>query len=164
VGEKKYDATAVSMIALLRYGNGFPWHRLEILEASLGIPLPAGTQCDILMEAAAGLEFVLQELIRQGGARGGGTQRRYRDASTAIGAGCGYLRQADRSLHQRDREHLWRTSDRLVFHGVQTRGRKLGRGAEEAGGRVAAADPNVRWIVLQCAQAVRHIQDGAGEL
>ena len=65
VGEKKYDATAVSMIALLRYGNGFPWHRLEILEASLGIPLPAGTQCDILMEAAAGLEFVVQELIRQ---------------------------------------------------------------------------------------------------
>src|ERR1019366_8473047 len=25
VGEQKYDATAASMIALLRYGSGFPW-------------------------------------------------------------------------------------------------------------------------------------------
>jgi transposase len=65
VGEKKYEETAVSMIALLRYGNGFPWHRLEILEASLGIPLPAGTQCDILMEVAAEFALVVQELIRQ---------------------------------------------------------------------------------------------------
>ncbi|MBZ5626356.1 MAG: hypothetical protein LAQ69_47900 [Acidobacteriia bacterium] len=31
VGEKKYDETAVTMIALLRYGSGFPWNRLEIL-------------------------------------------------------------------------------------------------------------------------------------
>ena len=39
-GEKKYDESAASMIALLRYGSGFPWNRLERLEASLGIPLP----------------------------------------------------------------------------------------------------------------------------
>ena len=65
VGEKKYDETAVSMIALLRYGNGFPWHRLEIMEAHLGIPLPASTQCQILTEVAVMLQWVLQELIRQ---------------------------------------------------------------------------------------------------
>ena len=29
VGNKKYDETAASMIALLRYGSGFPWNRLE---------------------------------------------------------------------------------------------------------------------------------------
>jgi transposase len=65
VGEKKYDETAVSMIALLRYGNGFPWHRLEVLQASLGIPLPAATQCEILAEVAVMLQVILQELIRQ---------------------------------------------------------------------------------------------------
>ena len=65
VGDKKYDETAVSMIALLRYGNGFPWHRLEIMEANLGIPLPASTQCEILAEVAVMLQWVLQELIRQ---------------------------------------------------------------------------------------------------
>ncbi len=65
VGEKKYDETAVSMIAVLRYGNGFPWHRLEIMEAHLGIPLPASTQCQILTEVAVMLQWVLQELIRQ---------------------------------------------------------------------------------------------------
>ncbi|HEV3199119.1 MAG TPA: transposase, partial [Bryobacteraceae bacterium] len=54
-----------SMIVLLRYGNGVPWNRLEDLEASLGIPLPSSTQCEILMEVAVVLEVVLQELIRQ---------------------------------------------------------------------------------------------------
>jgi len=44
VGEKKYDETAAAMIGLLRYGSGVPWYRLEGLEASLGIPLPASTQ------------------------------------------------------------------------------------------------------------------------
>lgn len=65
IGEKKYEETAVSMIALLRYGNGFPWYRLEVFQASLGIPLPAATQCEILAEVAVMLEVVLQELIRQ---------------------------------------------------------------------------------------------------
>ncbi|MCP4284579.1 MAG: IS66 family transposase, partial [Gammaproteobacteria bacterium] len=31
IGEKKYDETAVSMIALLKYGAGFPFNRLEKL-------------------------------------------------------------------------------------------------------------------------------------
>ena len=40
--KKKYDETAASMIALLRYGSGFPWYRLEGLQENLGIPLPVG--------------------------------------------------------------------------------------------------------------------------
>jgi transposase len=65
VGEKKYDETAASMIALLRYGSGFPWNRLEGLEESLGIPLPAATQCEIVAETATALQPALKELIRQ---------------------------------------------------------------------------------------------------
>jgi len=65
VGEQKYDASAASMIALLRYGSGFPWNRLEGLEDSLGIPLPAATQCEIVAETAAALRLVYEGLIRQ---------------------------------------------------------------------------------------------------
>lgn len=64
-GEKKYDETAASMIALLRYGSGFPWNRLEGLEKSLGIPLPASTQCEIMAETASTLQPALDELMRQ---------------------------------------------------------------------------------------------------
>jgi transposase len=65
VGEKKYDETAASMIALLRYGSGVPWYRLQGLEKSLGIPLPVATQCEIVAEAAVILQPALQELKRQ---------------------------------------------------------------------------------------------------
>jgi len=65
VGEEKYDATAASMIALLRYGSGFPWNRLADMEASLGIPLPVATQCEIVTEAAARLQPAMEELIGQ---------------------------------------------------------------------------------------------------
>jgi transposase len=64
-GEKKYDETAASMIALLRYGSGFPWNRLEGLENNLGIPLPASTQCEIMAEMAPTLQPALDELMRQ---------------------------------------------------------------------------------------------------
>jgi transposase len=65
VGEKKYDETAASMIALLRYGSGVPWYRLQGLEKSLGIPLPVATQCEIVAETAVILQPALQELTRR---------------------------------------------------------------------------------------------------
>ncbi len=65
VGEKKYDETAASMMALLRYGSGVPWYRLQGLENSLGIPLPMATQCEIVTETAVILQPALQELTRQ---------------------------------------------------------------------------------------------------
>jgi transposase len=49
-GEKKYDESAAAMMAVLRYGSGFPWNRLEGLEEKLGIPLPSATQCQIMAE------------------------------------------------------------------------------------------------------------------
>jgi transposase len=65
VGEEKYDATAGSMIALLKYGSGMPFHRMEGLQEHLGIPLPASTQWDIVRDKAERVEPAFNELIRQ---------------------------------------------------------------------------------------------------
>jgi transposase len=65
IGTRKYDETAASMIALLRYGTGVPFNRLDHLQASQGIPLPAGTQWEIMEEAAEPLTPVYKEHERQ---------------------------------------------------------------------------------------------------
>ena len=65
MGADKYDATAAGMIALLKYGSGVPFYRLERLESHLGIPLPVATQWQIVAAAAARLMPVWEELIRQ---------------------------------------------------------------------------------------------------
>jgi transposase len=65
VGEKKYDESAGARMGLLRYGSGVPWCRLEGLEASLGIPLPASTQCEIVAGVAEGIRPAFEELLRQ---------------------------------------------------------------------------------------------------
>jgi transposase len=64
-GERKYDATAGSMIGLLKYGSGLPFNRLEGLQGHLEIPLPASTQWDIVQAAATNLAPAFDELIRQ---------------------------------------------------------------------------------------------------
>jgi transposase len=64
-GSDKYDATAGSMIGLLKYGSGLPFNRLEGLQGHLEIPLPASTQWDIVAAVAAQLEPAFAELIRQ---------------------------------------------------------------------------------------------------
>jgi transposase len=66
VGNRKYDATAGSMIALLKYGSGLPFNRLQGLQGNLGIPLPASTQWDIVHALAKHIQPVYEELIRQG--------------------------------------------------------------------------------------------------
>lgn len=65
VGDEKYDATAASMIGLLKYGSGLPFHRLQKLQHSLGIPLPATTQGQIVRDTARTLQPAYEELIRQ---------------------------------------------------------------------------------------------------
>ncbi len=65
VGGPKYDETAAAMIGLLKYGAGVPFYRLEKLEGSLGIPLPAATQWEVVAGAAAPLRPAYEELIRQ---------------------------------------------------------------------------------------------------
>jgi hypothetical protein len=60
----KYDPTAGSMIAVLKYGTGMPFYRLARLQASLGIPLPASTQWDIVAAVAVAIRPAFNELIR----------------------------------------------------------------------------------------------------
>lgn len=65
VGSEKYDAEAAGMIALLKYGSGFPFNRLQRLQGSLGIPLPAATQWEIVEGSAATLEPVFEQMVYQ---------------------------------------------------------------------------------------------------
>lgn len=52
IGDEKYDAASGAMIALLKYGSGMPFNRIEQLQASLGVPLPASTQWEIVEQVA----------------------------------------------------------------------------------------------------------------
>jgi transposase len=64
-GKEKYDETAGAMVALLKYGGGLPFHRLENLQESLGVPLPASTQWEIAERTADQIHPVYREMIRQ---------------------------------------------------------------------------------------------------
>lgn len=61
----KYDPTAASMVGLLKYGTGMPFHRLEGLQGHLGVPLPAATQWEIMQGAAKDLGPAFDELLCQ---------------------------------------------------------------------------------------------------
>lgn len=65
VGAKKYDETTGSMVALLKYGSGVPFNRLDRLQSRLGLPLPAATQWEIVSAASRPLEPAYEELVRQ---------------------------------------------------------------------------------------------------
>ncbi len=64
-GSKKYDKTAGAMIALLRYGSGFPFKRLENLQAGFGVPMPASTQWEVAEHTANKIYPAYDELLRQ---------------------------------------------------------------------------------------------------
>lgn len=61
----KYDNSCASMLALLRYGSGMPFYRLEGLQASMNIPLPDSTQWDIVSKAVPAPHAVFDELVNQ---------------------------------------------------------------------------------------------------
>ena len=65
LGSEKYDATSTSMVALLKYGVGVPFHRLERLQTDVQIPVPASTQWEMVAKTAAVLHPALDELMRQ---------------------------------------------------------------------------------------------------
>jgi transposase len=62
-GVEKYDASVGVMVGLLRYGSGMPFHRLERLQQSLGVPLPSSVQWEQVDRAARELEPVFDHLI-----------------------------------------------------------------------------------------------------
>jgi hypothetical protein len=53
------------MLAVLRYGSGVPFYRLEGLQGSLNVPLPDSTQGQIVLDAVPAPAVVFSELIRQ---------------------------------------------------------------------------------------------------
>lgn len=60
----KYDDTAASMMALLRYGAGVPNYRLDRLQKNLGVPVPYGTQWEVLDEQSALIRPAFDALVR----------------------------------------------------------------------------------------------------
>jgi transposase len=62
-GSKKYDTAAVAMIALLKYGSGLPFNRLQTLQNNLGVPLPSSTQWDIIIRSADCFKPAYRKLI-----------------------------------------------------------------------------------------------------
>ena len=65
-GGKKYDEKAGAIISLLKYGNGFPFYRLENLQKEFGIPLPAATQWEVVEGVGNVCYPIYRELINQG--------------------------------------------------------------------------------------------------
>ena len=164
MGEKKYDETAASMIAMLRYGSGFPWNRLEGLQENLGIPLPVATQCEIVKETAVQIQPAMDELIRQAAqgevVHNDDTSMRVlsldRDAASDADIAAertgvftsGIVSTVDEG-----------PSDRAVFHRAQACGRESGRRVEAAGGGPGRADPDVRRAIAESAQVAREAGD-----
>ena len=62
---EKYDASVGVMVGLMRYGSGMPFHRLERLQKSLGVPLPASVQWEQADRVSESLEPVFEHLIRE---------------------------------------------------------------------------------------------------
>lgn len=50
-GSEKYDESVASIIALLRYGEGLPWNRIQRFQHYAGIPLPASVQWHLVRGA-----------------------------------------------------------------------------------------------------------------
>lgn len=65
VGKEKYDESAAAMVAMLRYGSGLPFNRIEKLQGTMKIPLPAATQWDLVKNAAPTAALVYEVLIDQ---------------------------------------------------------------------------------------------------
>ena len=158
VGAEKYDATAGSMIAVLKYGSGMPFNREEKLQASLGIPLPASTQWEIVRAKAEKIEPAFEELIRQAaqgevvhnddttvkilelmGERARKASRRRKRRSDDAEGSAKNGRRAQGHVHLGHRFHQGRPPDRPVFQRTQARGREPGGRAGPARGGVLAA-------------------------
>lgn len=64
-GVEKYDASVGVMVGLMRYGSGMPFYRLERLQKSLGVPLPASVQWEQVLRVSESLGPVFEELKKE---------------------------------------------------------------------------------------------------
>lgn len=62
-GEEIYDESAGSSIALMKYGSGMPFYRMEKLQDGFGVPLPDSTQWDIVKEVGERVEAAYLFLV-----------------------------------------------------------------------------------------------------
>ena len=126
-GTDKYDAftTAVAMIALLKYGTGVPFNRMERLETQLGIPLPAATQWELMEAAAEQLKRIWGEFIRQ--AAQGSVVHNDDTGMRILKLSAQHRRRAHGDVHQRHRFDLERLEDRAVLQRMETCGRESRR-------------------------------------
>jgi transposase len=63
-GQEKYDESAKAMIALLKYGAGMPFYRIDKLQQNLAIPTPSSTQWDEVEKGADKIYPAYKELER----------------------------------------------------------------------------------------------------
>jgi len=64
-GNEKCDPNVAPTLALMRYGYGLPLNRLAQLQADVGVPLPVGTQWELIADYVQELWAIYQELLRQ---------------------------------------------------------------------------------------------------
>jgi len=64
-GQEKYAPSVGVTIAVLRYGTGLPHYRLERLQQSLGVPLPASTQWELMAPLREQAQPIFDALIVQ---------------------------------------------------------------------------------------------------
>jgi len=64
-GTQKYDESAGSMISLLHYGSGVPFHRIEKIQKDFGVPLAASTQWELCQKTSDHVSPAFEELLNQ---------------------------------------------------------------------------------------------------
>lgn len=64
IAPEKYDESVASMVAVMKYGRGLPWNRIEAIQKQAGVPLPASVQWALVEAAACLLQPVFEEMIR----------------------------------------------------------------------------------------------------
>ena len=155
-GEKKYDESAAAMMALLRYGSGFPWNRLEEPGREPGHPVAGGHAVPDHGGNGGPTSTRARGTDAPGGARRSGAQRRYFHARVVAGPGCGPFPERTGVFTS---GIVWVAGEHriaLYLHRLQTRRRESGGGAETAACRASATHSNVRCAVEECAETQRH--------
>jgi transposase len=152
VGNEKYDATATSMVGLLKYGAGLPFNRIEKLQESMGIPLPAATQWDLVQAAAKSLAPVHGELLRQA------AQGRviYNDDTTMKVLQLTRKQRAAALADDADGERTGIFTSGIVATGESHQIALFFTGPCPPQLRSARTDPDVRWLIAQHPERVRH--------
>ena len=62
-GLSKYDATAASMLAVMHYGNGMPFHRIEKHQKAHGVHIPESVQWGLVSKLSEDAQPAFQALL-----------------------------------------------------------------------------------------------------